>query len=1760
MATNRNFITYKPTYTPSRKKPSLAYDRLKSYEELLADTEKRLETDRQLKEFADNLERYQQALKQEEEYKAQLEQQQLLEAERERAKSEAGFFKRVGQTIADTFLNIGGGGQRATEQGNQGILNISSGIQKSLQDIEIMPRGGSLTPSGNIDNSFIKDRLIGNTSEKMFEKAQGLDVSYWKDLSPRGQEIAYGTMQAVGEMLPSIGFTVASGGAAGPGMIATGLKAFGGASTQALDEGATYGQAFAYGGLNVGVEVATEKIVGSALDKFGGAGKGLINPKKIASSKAVQVGIGILGEGAEEGLAEVVDPIMKRITYDKDAMDHFLTKEHGEEILTSAIIGSLTGGVFESANVVINRKTNADSAEILSKYDDIVMMEQALQQEGRLTQEQANEFSRIKQELEAQMQLKLNKLNPNQRMQLISKFNDSLMFQNYDPFLAGSEVTRTTQALEANQQQINAFNAGAFEVEKANALHETFKKINPDIAKITFDNTLSNDIDGYYNRQTYEIVINPNLDNQYSRVLNHELTHSLEGTPTYNELQNYTLDYLRQTGEYQELRNTLEPLYRERGLLDGMTQEEIDAYMNHEIMSKYSERLFTDPESINRLINQKRSLARKILEWIKEKLGLLTGRLSKQELELKRHLEKIESLYVKALGEVETREVDTHDIREDYDKKIKNKHKKFSLNEEQHKKKQFEIISKLNPMRDDYHVGIRSVNDIKTFSEAINDPESFVWGDFTKEQALEAERKGVIRVYSSKDIVNGNFVSTSYKQALEYAGNNKNRVKSKIVKVTDVAWINGDEGIFAKVDLDADIRYSLRHSQNKQTIIKSTESYLNQEAQDIMKTDALIYEVSKNKETVEKARTEIKGKDVQQEIEKTIASLEKTFKATKDNEVLVAKAMLLLQEANKQGLNAHINDLATSVSAVLTQMGKTTQAGSIIQRLSPEGRLLTFRKIVELENERIRSRKGEYTNRKRFKTISKERFQQWFNQDLRVIKNRAVDTFLNNHSDINLSKEQISRLKNLTTTSDNFTNNVIDIFKQALPKDLDRANELGTQFATEVLNQQKQLQETYDNQPVVIPEVLVEQMIKAKGEKNIKEVAKKIERVINSQKASNMFEKAMQWRYLAMLANPKTHFRNIIGNATMSLVVDTRNAISRAMQSIFVKNPELRTRTFKKPTAQTVLYVENLANELYQEIQIEESKYIEAKQGKRVFTNKLLETIREFNYLQLEGQDLRISKARFTKELSEWMTAKNYTVEQMKNDSKIREAGIQFAYQEALKATFRDASKLATLINKIKSHNALGELFAGAIMPFTKTPINIAKRGFEYSPAGLIKNLTYDIYQLNQGKITISQYLDKLSEGFTGTMIALIGLFLAKIGILSGGDDENKKVSNYERALGQQPFSIKIGDKTYTLDWMAPSSIPLFTGVAIYEDLIDKNADDEVIWSIAGAISASLDPMTEMSFLQGFNRILSTYDNNKLQGIVLASLESYASQFIPTISNQIARLVDDVRRTTSTTGKTSSKKKFTQRSNYMISRIPFLSKQLEPYVNVWGEIEQNSDFVDRLMENTAYPFWISKNKPSFVDDEIMRLYKISGNTSILPGIPNSYYTKDGERIDMTPEEYTEFKIKVGTFSKKQLQEIFTSQFYKDLDDEEKEKVIEKVYSRAREFAKSDMSKEYLVYQALSVNNNQDKLMKYLVELESIQGIKDKEGNTVQGSKKKNIMLYIQSQKLKKEQKHLLLALAGYQNTSAKEDVVNFINSLKDLNEEQKQRLLEIYNY
>jgi len=110
------------------------------------------------------------------------------------------------------------------------------------------------------------------------------------------------------------------------------------------------------------------------------------------------------------------------------------------------------------------------------------------------------------------------------------------------------------------------------------------------------------------------------------------------------------------------------------------------------------------------------------------------------------------------------------------------------------KARQLEVVNKSNPMLNEYNTGIRSVDDIKTFREAFDDPESFTYPDFNRNAGAKALKDGKVTIYSSKplDSNNAQFVTPSEIQASEYAGGGK--VYSKEVGLDEVAWINGDEG------------------------------------------------------------------------------------------------------------------------------------------------------------------------------------------------------------------------------------------------------------------------------------------------------------------------------------------------------------------------------------------------------------------------------------------------------------------------------------------------------------------------------------------------------------------------------------------------------------------------------------------------------------------------------------------------------------------------------------------------------------------------------------------------------------------------------------------------------------------------------------------------------------------------------------------------------------------------------------------------------
>lgn len=115
------------------------------------------------------------------------------------------------------------------------------------------------------------------------------------------------------------------------------------------------------------------------------------------------------------------------------------------------------------------------------------------------------------------------------------------------------------------------------------------------------------------------------------------------------------------------------------------------------------------------------------------------------------------------------------------------------------KSEQLDLILRENPAEDDSHTWIREESDILTYQEAIRDTfgddiDDFT-PDFTADDIRRALDTGIITVYSSKPIVNGNFVTPSVMEANSYSDGSG--IYMATVNLRDVAWIDEGQGQLA---------------------------------------------------------------------------------------------------------------------------------------------------------------------------------------------------------------------------------------------------------------------------------------------------------------------------------------------------------------------------------------------------------------------------------------------------------------------------------------------------------------------------------------------------------------------------------------------------------------------------------------------------------------------------------------------------------------------------------------------------------------------------------------------------------------------------------------------------------------------------------------------------------------------------------------------------------------------------------------------------
>ena len=596
-------------------------------------------------------------------------------------------------------------------------------------------------------------------------------------------------------------------------------------------------------------------------------------------------------------------------------------------------------------------------------------------------------------------------------------------------------------------------------------------------------------------------------------------------------------------------------------------------------------------------------------------------------------------------------------------------------------------------------------------------------------------------------------------------------------------------------------------------------------------------------------------------------------------------------------------------------------------------------------------------------------------------------------------------------------------------------------------------------------------------------------------------EKWNYWRYTSMLTNPVTHVRNTVGNTVQDGLRRVKNAVGVVMERVAVKDKAQRTKAFLT-NSESDKALKDYARELYEQDRnaaMGAGKYSEtgasgvAREiqnarkmfGEKFAIGKAVQKIGDVNTAALEVEDLIFNRGAYVDSLTQALKAKGITYEMAvdgTHDAAV-EAARAYAVSEAAKATYRDSNAFSDFVSNLgKTGYKPADALVDALLPFRKTPANILVRGtVDYSPLALVKAFA----QVKSGA-DASAVVDTLSSGLTGTGVLALGAYLAAEGLLhikAGGDDREE---DFLKASGYQDFALRLGDTSYTLDWLVPAAMPLFAGVALWNGWEENGGGFDDFLSAMGGIS---DVILETSMLQSINSMIEnmSYADNKAWFILSSALTSYLSQAVPTIGGKIASAMDDTARKAYTQGgKSDAETDASYFVQSILRKVPGGREQLQPSIDLWGREISNGGAAERFFEAFVSPGFFSAADTGAVTKELQRLAATQGST-VYPVKASRSFTVNGKTKYLTAEEYTEFAKDLGQTRYGILDKLLSDKRYKALSDADKADVIADVYEFANAKAKSDIS-EYAptswVQKAMDSGNAADYIISRWLDLDA----------------------------------------------------------------------------
>ena len=700
------------------------------------------------------------------------------------------------------------------------------------------------------------------------------------------------------------------------------------------------------------------------------------------------------------------------------------------------------------------------------------------------------------------------------------------------------------------------------------------------------------------------------------------------------------------------------------------------------------------------------------------------------------------------------------------------------------------------------------------------------------------------------------------------------------------------------------------------------------------------------------------------------------------------------------------------------------------------------------------------------------------------------------------------------------------------------------------------------------------------------------------------------WMRISMLFNPKTQVRNVLGNTVIAPV----NAVSDVFASGIDKMVSKKTGVRTTGTINLNSYTSGFKQGLYESYNdfkkgintrnVEGNRF-EIGEGKsfndKTLIGHKLNQVDNLLSFMLDAGDRGFYEAAFTNSINNQMI--------LNNTKTVTPEMIDIATTEALQRTWQDNNEYTRFVlNTRKGLNKLmsiGNYGLGDILiPFAKTPANLTKAIVDYSPIGLVHSLVEGHNLKNAietGQFTAQQqhkFVQDLGKAVAGTMLYVIGYALANAGAISGKNDEDKDTANFmKNTLGISPYSIKIGNKTFTYDWAQPVAAPF----AIMSDFMSSNDEDaSILEKSISAFNTGFNIVVEQSFMQSIKTVLDNKDGIAT-GIQEAIME-LPSRAIPTLSKQIVDLTDGTQRQTFVYGKPLETAK-----NKVLAKIPGTSKALAPTVDTMGREIKKYGGKNNIFNVFFNPANVNNENISKSAGEIYRLYQETGRTDLMPRVSPYYINHKGEKIVLSNEDKSRFQKISGDIIEQNVQKIMKSSQYQYLSDEEKADIIQDIvnysYNKARfdvlgiemsdtyqsvadyEDIGGNLSDYYLFQSSINNENSETKkqsISNFLIEsnlsnkeisylynkyyssdktmnmlsnfnipvkeyiklnLQSFESDYNQNGKAISGSKQAKIFNYINSLKLNATQKAILMKMQYKSFKKYDKQILNYINNM-----------------